>query len=125
METQNGFEKWMNVIKRLGEFDSSQVFDLRGKITDFAGVLKAYQNREINLGVVYYPWKRSLGVNKINQVVRKSKNAGLDGAIIISNQFSQAAEDQVNRINEVSDIKMVLLNTHELDILSEQDENKS
>ncbi len=117
MDTETSLNKWIRVLERLGNYDPSEVFDKRGKITDFHGKIKSKQNREVNLGLVYLPWKRSIGVNKINQVVRKSKSAGLDGAIIVTNQYSVAVEDQVNRINEVDNVKVVLFNTKELEML--------
>ncbi|RMG25099.1 MAG: hypothetical protein D6732_22910 [Methanobacteriota archaeon] len=118
MNDNDKFEKWINVLKRLGDYDPSEVFDKRGKITDFNGKIKSSQDREVNLGVMFLPWRRSLGVNKINQVARKSKSAGLDGAIIVTNKYSPAAEDQVNRINEVDNVKVVLFNTKELELIS-------
>ncbi len=119
MNDEKKFEKWISVLKRLGDYDPSEVFDRRGKITDFNGLIKSSQDREVNLGVMFLPWKRSLGVNKINQVARKSKSAGLDGAIIVTNKYSPAAEDQVNRINEVDNVKVVLFNTKELELISD------
>lgn len=125
MNDEENFGKWINVLKRLGDYDPSEVFDRRGKITDFNGKIRTSQDREVNLGIMFLPWKRSLGVNKINQVARKSKSAGLDGAIIVTNKYSPAAEDQVNRINEVDNVKVVLFNAKELELISSAIEEKS
>ena len=106
--------KIISVLRKLGEVDTEKIYDRRGRETAFLGRLMTNSDNKSNLGILHYPWKRAVGVNKIYQAYRNSENAGLNGAIIISNEFSFAAMEQASRINEQSRTKLVLIESSEI-----------
>ncbi len=101
------------VLRRLGDVDTHVVTDHRGKETKFLGKIRSANNS--NLGVMYFPWNRALGVNKINLAYRQSETVGLDGTIIISNEFTSAAIEQASRINTSTNQKIMLLEAKEIE----------
>jgi len=104
-----------SVLRRLGDIDTHVVTDHRGKDTKFLGKIKSAN--ESDLGIMYFPWKRPLGVNKINLAYRQSESIGLNGTVIISNEFTTAAVEQAYRINSATNQKIMLFETSEINAL--------
>jgi hypothetical protein len=107
--------KIVSILRRLGDIDTTTIYDRRGKETKFIGKLKTTSEKQSELGILHYDWKRAVGVNKIYQAFKNSENAGLNGVIIVSNEFSYAAVEQASRINEQSSTKVVLIESSEID----------
>ncbi len=113
--TRYDLDKVINVLSKWAKYDPSEVFDKRGKITNFHGKIKLTNNESGELGFLFYPWKRILGVNKVTQAARLSRIAGLNGAFIVTNEYSAAAEEQAKRINDKTNTKVYLISSENLE----------
>lgn len=69
-------------------------------------------------GVWNFDWARSVGANTIIQTEKKLSEYELDGAIVVTNTFSQHAIDVAERINASNDRKLVLFEHSELAMLA-------
>ena len=80
---ESDFKKLYRTLRKLGEIEETVPKYFNGKPSKFQGTLRStIGNKSIELGLLHYPWKRSLGVDKINQAYHFSNNTELDGALI-------------------------------------------
>lgn len=115
--TEVGNQDIIASLNRLGSVSLEPVADLKGKPTKFIGTLVT--STSVKFGILFYNWKRALGVNKIMQAVRIAQNVGMPGVFVISNEYSSAAVEQANRINQLNSTKIILMSTDELGKLPE------
>jgi hypothetical protein len=110
------FGKMLKALKSLGNVSYDTPTNKNGKPSKFKGSLRSLvKNNPVELGLLHYPWKRAIGVNKINQAIQYTENAGLDGALLIGTTFSKAAVEQAFRINQCTDKRILLIESEEID----------
>ena len=115
---ESDFKALYRTLRKLGEIEETVPKYFNGKPSKFQGTLRStIGNKTIELGLLHYPWKRSLGVDKINQAYHFSNNTELDGALIIATKFSQSAIDLASRINLKCEKRIVLMEREEFDQL--------
>lgn len=109
------FKEMMEVLKKLGDVSDDKPNFRNGKPSKFEGKISSkVGNKKVNLGILHYNWKRSIGVDKINQAIQHTERAGLDGALMVGTKFSRSAIEQAYRINESSDKRILLMDTYEI-----------
>ncbi len=105
----------LEVLKKIGDVNTTIPMNNRGKLTKFQGQIgTTIDGKNIILGFIYYDWKRSLGVDKINQVYQSTRDAPLDGAFIVAPKFSQSAINFASKINQSSNKRIILMDTEEI-----------
>ena len=105
----------IKALKTLGHVEEEIPLYRNGKPSKFVGKLHSKLGDDpVNMGLLHYNWKRTIGVDKINQAIRFVKGTDLDGAIIVGSTFSKSAIEQANRINQFEEKKIVLLDNDEL-----------
>ena len=110
------FSRMLKALKSLGSVSYDTPTNKNGKPSKFKGSLTSLvKNNSVELGLLHYPWKRAIGVNKINQAIQFTENAGLDGALLIGTTFSKAAVEQAYRINQCTDKRILLIESDEID----------
>ena len=88
---------------------------VNGKESEFKGTIRTnIGEKKVNLGVLYYPWNRTIGVNKIHQALQFAENANLEGAVIVGTKFTTSAIEQAYRNNNTSDKRFLLMESDEL-----------
>ena len=111
----------VKVLRLLGKTDTSPVYDKKGKPTNYFGTVKSSYKSLI--GVLYFPWNRPLGMDKILRSYKQSLGMNFDGTIIISNKFSGPAIDQTQRINASAKHFIALIETEEIQKYNELSAN--
>ena len=110
------FKQMVQVFQSLGDVTEENLLFKNGKPSKFKGKITSKVGNEIvNLGILHYNWKRSIGVDKINQAIQHTKRAGLDGALMVGSKFSRSAIEQAFRINEATDKRILLIDTQEIE----------
>lgn len=105
----------IEALKTLGHVEEEIPLYRNGKPSKFVGKLQSkLGNNPVSMGLLHYNWKRTIGVDKINQAIRYVNGTDLDGAIIVGSTFSKSAIEQANRINQIEEKKIVLLDNEEL-----------
>jgi len=103
------------VFKKLGDVSDEKPTFRNGKSSKFEGKISSEMgSKKVNLGILHYNWKRSIGVDKINQAIQHTEKAGLDGAVMVGTKFSRSAIEQAYRINESTDKRILLMETDEI-----------
>ena len=111
----NDFKDLLKVLRSLGDVTNTPPMNRNGKLSKFKGTLKSQSGeREVRLGLLHYPWNRTIGVNKIHQALQFSENASLDGAVIVGTKFTTSAIEQAFRNNENSDKRIILMDQDEI-----------
>ena len=114
------FGKMVNVLRRMGDISDQVPLNKNGKPSRFKGSLRSQvANREVELGLLHYPWKRVIGVDKINQAINFTEKANLDGAVVVGTSFSKPAIEQAYRFNGSSNKRILLMDTQEMNAASD------
>ncbi|MCY3415042.1 MAG: hypothetical protein INQ03_25550 [Candidatus Heimdallarchaeota archaeon] len=115
------FKMMLDALRHLGQVEESIPTNRNGKASKFVAKLQSnVGNSDIHMGILdYASWKRTIGVDKINQARNYAHDCQLDGAVIIGTNFSQSAINQVERINESESKVIILLDANELKDLSQ------
>lgn len=109
------FRKMLGVLEKFGNVDERAPLNKNGKESKFKGTIQTnVGGRKVNLGVLYYPWNRTIGVNKIHQALHFAENANLEGAVIVGTKFTTSAIEQAYRNNNTSDKRFLLMESDEL-----------
>ncbi len=109
------FRKMLGVLEKFGNVDKKSPLNKNGKQSKFKGTIQTnIGDRKVNLGVLYYPWNRTIGVNKIHQALQFAENADLEGAVIVGTKFTTSAIEQAYRNNNTSDKRFLLMESDEL-----------
>lgn len=110
------FNQMITVFNKLGHVNPNPIKFKNGKTSKFSGKVSTNFGRAIiNLGIIHYDWNRSIGVDKINQAIQHTEQAGLDGTLMVANQFSNSAIEQVYRINSSTNKRIFLYETKEIE----------
>jgi hypothetical protein len=105
----------IKVLENLGEVSNDTPTNKNGKPSKFEGSMRSkVGNKTVEIGLLHYPWKRAIGVNKINQAAQYTEKAGLDGAVVVGTTFSRAAIEQAYRINQNTDKRIILMDSDEI-----------
>ena len=111
----DSFKQMFEVFKKLGDVSDEKPTFRNGKSSKFEGKISSEMgSKKVNLGILHYNWKRSIGVDKINQAIQHTEKAGLDGAVMVGTKFSRSAIEQAYRINESTDKRILLMETDEI-----------
>ncbi|OLS23935.1 MAG: hypothetical protein HeimC2_24500 [Candidatus Heimdallarchaeota archaeon LC_2] len=109
------FSKMLKVLEKFGSLDENAPLNKNGKVSKFKGtVTTQVGDRRVNLGVLYYPWNRTIGVNKIHQALQFTENADLEGAVIVGTKFTTSAIEQAFRNNKNTDKRFLLMESDEI-----------
>tara|TARA_B100000287_G_scaffold322570_1_gene306476 strand:+ start:247 stop:618 length:372 start_codon:yes stop_codon:yes gene_type:complete len=109
------FNQMVTVFNKLGNVNPNPIKFKNGKNSKFTGKVSSNLGTSvINLGILHYDWNRSIGVDKINQAIQHTEQAGLDGTLMVANQFSKSAIEQVYRINSSTNKRIFLYETEEI-----------
>ncbi|MCE7735901.1 MAG: hypothetical protein GPJ54_13550 [Candidatus Heimdallarchaeota archaeon] len=109
------FRKMLGVLEKFGNVDERSPLNKNGKESKFKGTIRTnIGDKKVNLGVLYYPWNRTIGVNKIHQALQFAENANLEGAVIVGTKFTTSAIEQAYRNNNTSDKRFLLMESDEL-----------
>jgi len=109
------FKQMFEVFKQLGEVSDEKLNFKNGKQSKFEGKISSkVGDKKVDLGILHYNWKRSIGVDKINQAIQQTEKAGLDGALMVGNKFSRSAIEQAYRINESTNKRILLMGSDEI-----------
>ena len=110
------FNQMITVFNKLGNVNPTPIKFKNGKNSKFSGKVSSNLGTSvINLGILHYDWNRSIGVDKINQAIQHTEQAGLDGTLMVANQFSKSAIEQVYRINSSTTKRIFLYETEEIE----------
>lgn len=111
----DSFKEMLRVLEQLGDVSEATPMNRNGKPSKFVGTVKSKMgNREVNLGVLYYPWNRKVGSNKIIQAAQFTEKADLDGAVVVGSSFTTSAIEQAFRNNNVTDKRLLLMDQEEV-----------
>ena len=114
----DSFSKMLRVLEKFGSLDESAPLNKNGKESKFKGtVTTQVGERKVNLGVLYYPWNRTIGVNKIHQALQFTENADLEGAVIVGTKFTTSAIEQAFRNNNTTDKRFLLMESDEINAM--------
>lgn len=117
------FSKMLRVLEKFGNINDSSPLNKNGKKSKFKGTIETnVGKRKVNLGVLYYPWNRTIGVNKIHQALQFAENADLEGAVIVGTKFTTSAIEQAYRNNNTTDKRFLLMESDELNAFLENSE---
>lgn len=109
------FRKMLSVLEKFGDVEEKSPLNKNGKESKFKGTIQTnVGERKVNLGVLYYPWNRTIGVNKIHQALQFAENADLEGAVIVGTKFTTSAIEQAYRNNNTTDKRFLLMESDEL-----------
>ena len=110
------FNQMVTVFNKLGNVNPNPIKFKNGKNSKFSGKVSSNLGSSvINLGILHYDWNRSIGGDKINQAIQHTEQAGLDGTLMVANQFSKSAIEQVYRINSSTTKRIFLYETEEIE----------
>ncbi|MHA2098598.1 MAG: hypothetical protein ACW99A_07915 [Candidatus Kariarchaeaceae archaeon] len=119
----DSFRKMIRVLENFGNVEEKSPLNRNGKQSKFKGTIKTnVGKRKVNLGVLYYPWNRTIGVNKIHQALQFAENADLEGAVIVGTKFTTSAIEQAYRNNNTTDKRFLLMESDELNAFIENSE---
>ncbi|MCH8905959.1 MAG: hypothetical protein IH840_02630 [Candidatus Heimdallarchaeota archaeon] len=114
------FEQMLSALRSLGTINNQTPTNKNGKPSKFLGTLNSkIGNREVSLGLLHYPWNRTIGVNKIQQALQFAMNTDLDGAVIVGTKFTTSAVEQAYRANNVTDKRILLMDSDEISAVLE------
>ncbi len=109
------FKDVMRVLGSLGNVNDDVLMNKRGKPSKFLGeVVSSVGGKEVKFGLLHYPWKKPVGVNKINQALHYVNHTNVDGAIIVGSKFTSSAIEQAFRNNAATDKRILLLDNDEI-----------